>query len=403
MNLDQILQARLQQRRELNLYRSRKTVQSPQATHIKVDGKALLNFCSNDYLGLANHPDVTARLKQAADNFGVGSGASHLVNGHTAEHHALEQELAAFTGRERALLFSTGYMANMGVINALVGKGDFILQDKLNHASLIDGGLLSSAASARFNHGDMQHLQQRLASSQSGQRLIATDGVFSMDGDLAKLPELASMSERHDAWLLVDDAHGFGCIGEQGRGSVSHFGLDQNAVPVLIGTLGKAFGTFGAFVAGSEALIESLIQFSRTYIYTTAMPAAIAAATRCSLELLIAGDQRRQHLNDLISQFRQGCSRLGLTLMDSASPIQPVLVGDAQQAINMSQFLMDKSCWVSAIRPPTVPKNTARLRVTLTASHTSEQVDQLLSAFAYALERMSSTQIVGADKPQNSD
>ena len=399
MNLDQILQARLQQQRALNLYRSRKTVQSPQATCIQVDGKELLNFCSNDYLGLASHPDVTARLKQAADSFGVGSGASHLVNGHTAEHHALEQELAAFTGRERALLFSTGYMANMGVINALVGKGDLVLQDKLNHASLIDGGLLSSAAFARFNHSDMEHLQQRLVNSQSGQRLIATDGVFSMDGDLAKLPELADVSQQHNAWLFVDDAHGFGCIGEQGRGSVSHFGLDQDAVPVLMGTLGKAFGTFGAFVAGSEPLIESLIQFSRTYIYTTAMPAAIAAASRCSLELLIAGDQRRKHLNDLILQFRQGCHRLGLTLMDSTSPIQPVLVGDAQQAMNMSQLLMEKSCWVSAIRPPTVPQNTARLRVTLTASHTGEQVEQLLSAFAYALERMQSIETMGLVKP----
>lgn len=384
MKLDDFLRPRLAERQAAHRYRSRRVVQSPQAAVLTENGRVLLNFCSNDYLGLASHPQVVAAMEQAVREWGAGSGASHLVNGHSEQHHKLEEELAAFTSRERALLFSTGYMANIGVINALAGRGDRVVQDKLNHASLIDGGLLSGADFQRYRHNDMDHLAQRLGRPVAGNSLVVTDGVFSMDGDLAELSQLADLADHFGAWLMVDDAHGFGTLGQSGGGTVEYFGLNQTQVPVLIGTLGKAFGTFGAFVAGSEVLIESLIQFSRTYIYTTALPPAVAAATRVSLGLLRDAEQSRQHLQQLIQQFRQGCGRLGLTLMDSISPIQPVVVGSDAKALKMSALLAEQGCWVSAIRPPTVPEGTARLRVTLTAAHTSGQVEQLLNAFSYA-------------------
>ncbi|WP_045827145.1 8-amino-7-oxononanoate synthase [Teredinibacter turnerae] len=380
LNLENRLRAKLAERQMAHRYRTRRVVGSPQGAILREGGRPLLNFCSNDYLGLANHPLVVAALRQGAADWGAGSGASHLVNGHSAEHHALEEELADFTGRERALLFSTGYMANMGVINALVGRGDRVLQDKLNHASLLDGGLLSGADFQRYRHNDMAHLRARLEKSGADQQLVVVDGVFSMDGDMADLPAMVEASRANNAWLMVDDAHGFGTLGAQGRGTTDYFGLNQTQVPVLIGTLGKAFGTFGAFVAGSETLIESLIQFSRTYIYTTALPPAVAAATRASLRLLRDAEESRQHLQQLITQFRQGCDSQGLALMDSMSPIQPLIVGSDAKAMRMSARLAELGCWVSAIRPPTVPEGTARLRVTLTAAHNSEQVDKLLEA-----------------------
>lgn len=358
--------------------------ESPQAALIRVGGRELVNFCSNDYLGLASHPELIASMKNAADRFGVGSGASHLVNGHSLEHHALEEELATFTGRERALLFSTGYMANMGVINGLVGKGDLVLEDKLNHASLLDGALLSAAELQRYKHNDMLHLEQRLLKRCHKHCLIATDGVFSMDGDVANLGAMVRLSSENDSWLMVDDAHGFGCLGEKGAGTLDVFGLNQHQVPILIGTLGKAFGTFGAFVAGSEILIESLIQFSRTYIYTTALPPAVAAASRTSLKLVIDAEQQRTHLGQLVARFRDACRSSGLELMDSNTPIQPVLVGSDERAMQMSRRLSELGFWVSAIRPPTVPEGTARLRVTLTAQHTMQQVDQLVEALISA-------------------
>jgi len=345
----------------------------------------VLNFCSNDYLGLANHPDIIAALKKGADEYGVGAGASHLINGHSRAHHALEEELADFLGRPRALLFSTGYMANLGIITSLVGKGDAILEDRVNHASLIDAGLLSSARLQRYLHANANslnaHLQKYTSKNSNGRRLIATDGVFSMDGDLAPLPALANVAEQHDAWLMVDDAHGLGVIGKQGRGTVDHFELDNKQVPILMGTLGKAFGTFGAFVAGSETLIETLIQQARSYIYTTALPPAVAEATRASLKLLRAGDDRREKLAALINQFRSGAEQLGLSLMDSNTPIQPLLIGDTKQAIELSDTLLTKhKIMVSAIRPPSVAEGSARLRITLCANHSEAQVDQLLCA-----------------------
>lgn len=380
MSPDDALRPALDARRADRLYRERRTVESAQGAEVVVDGRRYLNFCSNDYLGLANHPQVVAAFRQAAADFGVGSGASHLVCGHSRLHHALEERLAALTGRPRALLFSTGYMANLGVITALLGKGDFIFEDRLNHASLIDAGLLSGARFQRFLHNDLQSLETKLARAGAGRKLICVDGVFSMDGDTAPLPGLAALAQRHDAWLMVDDAHGFGVLGAQGAGCAEQFGLDTERLPILMGTLGKAIGSFGAFVAGSETLIETLIQFARSYVYTTALPPAVAAATLASLDLLATEAWRRDHLRGLIARFREGAAQLGLPLMPSDSAIQPLRVGDAGRALALSQALAERGCWISAIRPPTVPAGSARLRITLTAAHSEAQVDRLLAA-----------------------
>jgi len=360
------------------LYRQRRVVASPQGVQLTADGRELLNFCSNDYLGLANHPDVIQAFKHAAGEYGVGSGSAHLVCGHSAAHHALEEELAEFCGRERALLFSTGYMANLGAISALVGSGDTVVEDRLNHASLIDGGLLSGARFKRYRHADLDHLANTVAAA-GGKKLIVTDGVFSMDGDLAPLPAIARLAQAQDAWLLVDDAHGLGVLGAKGGGVLEHYGLDQTDVPVLVGTLGKAFGTFGAFVAGSESLIELLIQKARTYIYTTALPPAVAEATLASLRLVRAESWRRDKLKQLTARFRQGAGQIGLELMPSPSPIQPILLGDSRRATALSEALLDAGILVGAIRPPTVPQGSARLRVTLSAAHEEAQVDRLLN------------------------
>ncbi len=369
-------------RREASLYRARRVSAGPQQPEMQIDGRRLLAFCSNDYLGLANHPDVVKAMQQGAAVYGAGSGAAHLINGHSEAHHALEAELAEFTGRPRALLFSTGYMANLGVVSALCGRGDRLYQDRLNHASLIDAGLLSRAKLLRYRHGDTASLQAQLESGSGGRGLIATDGVFSMDGDLAPLPALAQLAQTHDAWLMVDDAHGLGVLGEAGGGSLSHFGLGLDAVPILMGTLGKALGSFGAFVAGSEELIESLIQQARSYIYTTALPPAVAEATRVSLRIARQESWRRERLGKLIARFRQEAGSLGLPLMDSPTPIQPILAGSAAQAIAWSRQLEARGMLVSAIRPPTVPEGSARLRITFTANHTERHLDRLLEALS---------------------
>jgi 8-amino-7-oxononanoate synthase len=361
------------------LYRARRLVDSPQGVDLQIDGKPVVNFCSNDYLGLANHPDVVKAFKAGADQYGIGSGSAHLICGHSRAHHALEQELAEFTGRDRALLFSTGYMANIGAITALLGRGDAVFEDRLNHASLLDGGLFSGARFKRYGHNDVADLEANLATA-TGNQLIVTDGVFSMDGDFAPLPELAVVAKKHNGWLMVDDAHGLGVIGEQGGGIVEHYGLSQDEVPVLIGTLGKGFGTFGAFVAGSDVLIETLIQKARTYVYTTALPAAVAEATRASLKIVIAESWRRDKLKQLSERFRLGAEQLGLTLMPSTSAIQPILVGESQAAVDISSALLQAGFLVSAIRPPTVPQGSARLRVTFSALHEHRHVDRLLDA-----------------------
>lgn len=375
------LSARLAERRAADLYRQRPLLQSPQGPQVVVDGQPLLAFCNNDYLGLANHPEVIKAWRDGAERWGVGGGASHLVIGHSSPHHALEEALAEFTGRPRALLFSTGYMANLGTVTALVGQGDTVLQDRLNHASLLDAGLLSGARFSRYLHNDAASLGNRLEKA-VGNTLVVTDGVFSMDGDIAALPTLAAAARAKGAWLMVDDAHGFGTLGATGAGIVEHFGLGLDDVPVLIGTLGKGFGTSGAFVAGSEELIETLVQFARPYIYTTSQPPALACATLRSLQLLRSEHWRREHLASLIAQFRQGAQQLGLTLMESFTPIQPILIGDAGRALQLSDLLRERGLLVTAIRPPTVPAGSARLRVTLSAAHTGAQVQQLLDALA---------------------
>ncbi len=386
--MDAVLAPALAERQQQHLYRRRQTVTTPQGAQVQVGGRDLISFCSNDYLGLANHPRIVAALQQAADRYGVGSGAAHLVSGHSLEHHALEEELADFMGRERALLFSTGYMANLGTINALVGKGDAVFEDKLNHASLLDGGLLSGARFQRFLHNDLQDLENKLQRSEAARKLVVVDGVFSMDGDLAPLPELAALAARHDAWLMMDDAHGFGCLGATGAGAAEHFQLSPQQLPIVMGTLGKGAGTFGAFVAGSEVLIETLIQQARPYIYTTAMPPALAAATRVSLQVIRDEGWRRQHLQDLIAQFRCGAEALGLQLMASPTAIQPVLFAEAETTLAVAEQLRQRGFWVGAIRPPTVPAGTSRLRITLSAAHSPEQVQALLGALEAAVETL---------------
>ncbi|EHY77526.1 8-amino-7-oxononanoate synthase [Stutzerimonas stutzeri ATCC 14405 = CCUG 16156] len=375
------LSARLAERRAAHLYRQRPLLETPQQPEVMVDGQRLLAFCSNDYLGLASHPEVIVAMQQGAAKWGVGGGASHLVIGHSTPHHQLEEALAEFTDRPRALLFSTGYMANLAAVTALVGQGDTVLQDRLNHASLLDAGLLSGARFSRYLHNDAESLGKRLEKA-SGNTLVVTDGVFSMDGDLADLPAICATAKQRGAWVMVDDAHGFGPLGATGGGIVEHFGLGMDDVPVLVGTLGKAFGTAGAFVAGSEALIETLIQFARPYIYTTSQPPAVACATLKSLELLSSEGWRREHLNRLVARFREGAQQIGLTLMDSPTPIQPVLVGSSERALRLSALLRERGILVGAIRPPTVPAGSARLRITFTASHSEVQLDRLLLALA---------------------
>ncbi|MBL3601140.1 MAG: 8-amino-7-oxononanoate synthase [gamma proteobacterium endosymbiont of Lamellibrachia anaximandri] len=376
------LHKNLNQRRRDDLYRARRTVDGPQQPELLIDGRPMLSFCSNDYLGLANHPEVIRALQQGAGRYGVGSGSAHLISGHSRAHEELEEALAVFTGRPRALLFSTGYMANLGVVSALLGRGDLLFEDRLNHASLVDAGVLSRARLKRYQHADVDSLERQLKAAGEGRRLIVTDGVFSMDGDLAPLPALAQLAAEHDAWLMVDDAHGLGVLGETGGGCTSHFGLSEKEVPILMGTLGKALGTFGAFVAGSEALIETLIQQARPYVYTTATPPALAEATLVSLQIAQEESWRRERLQKLITRFREQVAELGLSLMTSETPIQPIVAGSAGRALAWSRHLEAQGVLVSAIRPPTVPEGSARLRITLSASHSDAQLERLLEALA---------------------
>jgi 8-amino-7-oxononanoate synthase len=376
------LDAGLAARRAAGLYRQRQVAHSPQAPARRFDAGDRLTFCSNDYLGLADHPRVTEAFVAAAREWGVGSGASHLVSGHCREHHALEEELAAFVRRPRALLFSTGYMANLAVVQSLVGRGDRVFEDRLNHASLLDAGLAAGARFARYAHADAAALRARLPREANGNTLVATDGVFSMEGGIAPLAELAAACREHDAWLFVDDAHGFGVLGAGGGGSVEQAGLAIDAVPVLMCTLGKAAGGSGAFVAGSEALVEALVQFARTYAYTTALPAAVAAAARASLAVMREEPWRRGRVLGHVARFRDGAAALGLHLLPSPTPIQPVLLGTERNALASSDALFAAGLWVPAIRPPTVPAGASRLRITFSAAHEEADVDRLLDALA---------------------
>ena len=374
------LEAALAQLEAAQLRRTRVTVRQradAARTLTLADGRELVDFSSNDYLGLARHPALARAMSACAAGAGAGSGASHLITGHGAEHDRLEEELAEFTHRERALLFSTGYMANLAVMTALAGRGERALLDRLCHASLIDGARLSGATLARYRHADAGDAA-RLAEADPGHTvLLATDGVFSMDGDLAPLPALARCARAHDLWLVVDDAHGLGVIGASGGGVLEHYGLGSEAVPVLVGTLGKAFGSFGAFVAGSAALIEFLIQKARTYLYTTALPQPVAAATRAALALIRQESGRRERLAALIARFRAAAAAAAVPLAPSATPIQPIVLGSAAAALAAQRQLAAAGFWVVAIRPPTVPPGSARLRVTLSAAHTEAQVDAL--------------------------
>ena len=378
----QNLAAALSERKQHQLYRTRQTLDGPQDVVVQIDGREYLSFCSNDYLGLANHPRLIEAFKQGVERFGVGSGAAHLISGHSYAHQVLEEELAEFVGRPRVLLFSTGYMANLGVVSALMGRGDSVFEDRLNHASLIDAALLSGARLIRFAHKDSENLHRKMAQTETAKRLIASDGVFSMDGDCAPLVDLAGVSAAVDAWLLIDDAHGLGVLGKQGCGWCVDQLPDAPDNTILMATLGKAFGTFGAFVAGSDELIETLIQQARTFVYTTAAPPALAWATRTALRLVREGDDLREKLRELVRYFRSGAAELGLPLMPSETPIQPLLVGAAGAALELSEALRERGVLVTAIRPPTVAKGAARLRITLSARHQRLQLDRLLETLA---------------------
>jgi len=363
------------------LTRRRRVLDSPAGRLATVDGKQVLNFASNDYLGLAGNTDIAAAMAAGATRWGAGSGASHLVSGHLTPHDLLENEIAAFTGFPRALTFSTGYLANLAVTPTLAGRGDAVFADKLNHASLIDAMQLAKANGAdvqRYPHNDVAALERLLAASTAARKVIVTDAVFSMDGDLAPLPLIYALAERYDAWLVIDDAHGFGVLGPHGEGSLAHFNLPASERILLMGTLGKAAGVGGAFVAGSATAIEYLLQKGRSYIFTTAAPPAIACALLKSLQIIRDGDSLRANLMARIGQLRDGLA--GRALLPSATAIQPYIVGDNEAAVALSKALWERGLWVPAIRPPTVPKGTARLRISVSAAHTADDIDHLITA-----------------------
>jgi 8-amino-7-oxononanoate synthase len=375
------LDAALDARQSAGLHRHRVAMKTPPGPRVTVAGRELLAFASNDYLGLANDPAMIAAARDAASRWGVGAGASHLICGHFLPHEALEVELAAFVvpcEAACALTFSSGYLANLAILSALAGRSDAIFADRLNHACLNDGALLARADLVRYPHGDVAALERLLVASRAPRKIIASDAVFSMDGDLAPLPRLLELAEAHDAWLVVDDAHGFGVLGE-GRGSLSHFGLASERI-IYMGTLGKAAGVAGAFVAAHASVIETLIQTARPYIYTTAAPPLLAATLRVALAIIRDDAGRRTHLTRLIEQFREGARALPWSLLPSLTAIQPLVVGENRAALDVAEALRERGFWVPAIRPPTVPQGAARLRVSLSAAHTTEDVAALLAA-----------------------
>ncbi|HTC45419.1 MAG TPA: 8-amino-7-oxononanoate synthase [Steroidobacteraceae bacterium] len=382
------LRAGLAQLAARHLQRRRRTVtaiESDAGPAVVVDGRRLINFCGNDYLGLNSHPALTTALTRSAAIAGAGSGASHLITGHGLEHERLEAELAQFTGRARALLFSTGYMANLAAITCLAERDGRVVMDRLCHASLIDAARLSGAQLKRFAHADYVAAGVMFERGGTGADLLVSDGVFSMDGDLAPLPQLAQLAAANAACLIVDDAHGLGVMGPTGRGTLEHFQLDSAAVPILVGTLGKAFGCFGAFVAGDEDYIEWLLQTARSYIYTTALPQPVAAAARAALQVAVSEGWRRERVLQLAARLRRGATDAGITLLPSISPIQPVVLGSSARTLAVSEQLFAAGFWVAAIREPTVPKGSARLRITLCAAHSEAQVDALIEALVRAL------------------
>lgn len=373
------LRQELHEREAKNLYRRRLVLESPQDARVLMNGREYLAFCSNDYLGLANHPLLIAAVCDGAKRYGVGAGASHLISGHSSAHHALEEALARFTRFPRALLFSTGYMANAGVITALAARGDAIFADRLNHASLNDAALLSRARFSRYPHGDMAALERQLDASRARRKLVITDAVFSMDGDVAPVPELMTLCERHGAWLMLDDAHGFGVTGAQGRGAAASLATRSSRL-VYMATLGKAAGVSGAFVAAQAEVIETLIQRARSYIYTTATPPLLSHALLKSLELIEAEEWRREKLSQLVAALKRELQPLRPGLLPSATPIQPLLIGENPRALGLSEALLERGFLVPAIRPPTVPEGMARLRISLSAAHSLEDIARLGAA-----------------------
>jgi 8-amino-7-oxononanoate synthase len=365
--------------------RVRRDVRQRQGARLVFDGQPLLNFCSNDYLGLAQHPEVVAALRDSAREIGVGSGASHVVCGHYGEHAALEREVADWLGYPRALLFGSGYMANLAVAQSLLRPGDICLQDKLNHASLLDAARLAQSQLVRYPHRDADGARRQAEVHADGALLLATDGVFSMDGDIAPLRELAALARDQDGLLYVDEAHAIGALGPEGRGSAAAAGLEANDAPLLLVTLGKALGGYGALLVGQDALIEHIAQVARPYIYTTALPPALAAASCIAVRLARTEQWRRERLKELIARFRGGANAHGIPLLESDTPIQPLLVGDNARALQLAQQLEARGVLVVAIRPPTVPEGSARLRITFSASHTIADVDALLDALAALL------------------
>jgi 8-amino-7-oxononanoate synthase len=373
------LAAELELRQRQGLLRRRRVLEGMQGAHVTVDGNYVLSFCSNDYLGLARHPALITAAQRGAANYGVGAGASHLITGHHAAHHTLETRLAKFVGLPAALLFSTGYMANMGIITALLCRHDAVFADKLNHASLNDAALLSRAKLHRYAHCDLASLEKLLSSSKAKRKLVVTDTVFSMDGDLAPVAELLNLCERYDAYLMLDDAHGFGVLGQRGSGVLELYGVRSERI-IYMATLGKAAGVFGAFVAGAEVLIETMVQNARSYIYTTATPPLLAEALLASVNLIETELWRREQLVELITLLREQFKLKRWHLMPSYTPIQPLLIGSNEEALRVSEALRERGILVPAIRPPTVPKGEARLRISLSAAHSQKDVMQLVQA-----------------------
>lgn len=380
------LESALIRHKKAGLYRVRSILQHVSGVHRVYEGKKLVSFCSNDYLGLAQHPEVIKLFQQTASEYGLGCGSSHFLGSYSHIHFELEEALAEFTGYPRALVFSTGYMANLSILTALLTRHDSVFGDKLNHASLVDAARLCGASFKRYRHSAILTLEKQLACSQGGQLFIATDGVFSMDGDLAKLSDLVKIAKKYSALLLVDDAHGLGILGKKGRGINEYFGLKPD---ILSGGFGKALGSFGGFAAGSETIIENLLQFSRPYMYTTALPFAIAKATHASLLLLQKENWRRERLHCLIDHFKCVAYQLGLPIFPSQTPIQPILVGEPERAMKLSAYLLQDGFLVNAIRPPTVPQKTSRLRISLSALHSERDIDRLLECVERGLRLIS--------------
>jgi len=377
------LDVALSARASAGLARRRRTVDSPQGARLAVDGRDVLQFGSNDYLGLAADPRLIAAAQRGAARFGIGAGASHLISGHFSTHEALERELADWVAPcadARALLFSTGYLANLAIVTALCGRSDAVFGDRLNHACLNDAALLSRAEFIRYRHGDLVELSRSLAESRAKRKLIATDAVFSMDGDIAPLPRLLELADAHDAWLVVDDAHGFGVTGD-GRGTLAHFGLRSERI-IYMGTLGKAAGVAGAFVAAHPAVVETLLETARSYVFTTASPPLLACALQQSLAIIRGEPERRERLLALIDRFRAGAARLPWRVLPSETPIQPLIIGENAETLRVSEALWERGLWVPAIRPPTVPRGSARLRITLSAAHSETDIDALLAAMS---------------------